>query len=527
MTVSTVIYPAPKRNLTSIRTITFALLLLAIVLPCVHTYAQVFKTSVSEPFKSPGPAAYRRIGSEFISLERDNGKALFGYTFKLHKVKFGLTLRRYDSAMNLIKEQPLFGGEKKAGPFPPYLGTFNGKLYILYFLYEKEEEDVTLLMAEVDPVSLTISGEKVLLTMDQKNTGLIKTWDAYANLNIQIAGSPDNSRLLLWWASELNNQFSYCILDRNLALVSKKYETVKEATELYRFSGCIDNEGRVYISYRFSKVEGEWKNKVAIYENDKKIKEHTIQAQLGSLFQIQVVASRKDKLVHVVGSYSEKPSKLNGIFHQTISTADQTLNPAASILFQASFVEQLTKDDWASTKEKSYGIDPLTFSGYPLEDGRLALAGEFRKVTRTERAQYDASGSVVYAIIDGKTATVGSIPKYRVSAGSTIGDSYAAFAYKNTLLVFYNDNQPNLDRDITKPPVPSNEYKRSVLAVAFMNSDGTIKRQGLIDLTKEGFLAIGDAAQPFAGNKLMVPTYKIKGLGGVGNDRKWSTVTIE
>lgn len=501
--------------------------MLIILLPGTHTYAQVFKTSVSETFKSPGPAAYRKIGNDFLSLERDNGKAQFGYTFKLHKVKFGLTLRRYDSAMNLIKEQPLLGGEKKSGPFPPYLGSFNGKLYILYFLYEKEEEDVKLIMADVDPITLTMTGEKELLTMDQKNTGLIKTWEAYTNLNIQIAGAPDNSRLLLWWASELNNQFSYCILDRNLTLVSKKYETVKEATELYKFSGCLDNEGHVYISYRFSKVEGEWKNKVAIYDNDKKVKEHEIKTQVGSLFQIQLVASRKDKLVHIAGTYSEKPSKLNGIFHQTINTSDKSLNPAASIPFPASLVEQFDKDSWGSTKEKNYGIDPLTFNSYALEDGRLAMVGEFRKTTRTERAQYDASGSLLYALVDGKTAITGSVPKYRVSAGSTIGDSYAAFPYKNTLLVFYNDNEPNLARDITKPPVPSSEYKRSVLAVAFMNGDGVIKRQGILDLTKEGFLAIGESVQPLAWNKLMVPTYKIKGLGGVGNDRKWSTVNIE
>ena len=96
-----------------------------------------------------------------------------------------------------------------------------------------------------------------------------------------------------------------------------------------------------------------------------------------------------------------------------------------------------------------------------------------------------------------------------------------------TLLVFYNDNEPNLARDITKPPVPSSKYKRSVLAVAFMNVDGAIKRQGIIDLTKEGSLAIGESVQPLAWNQLMVPTYKIKGLGGVGNDRKWSTVSIK
>lgn len=242
---------------------------------------------------------------------------------------------------------------------------------------------------------------------------------------------------------------------------------------------------------------------------------------------MQAVASKKDKQVHIIGTYGEKPGKLTGIFHQTISTTDHSLNTAVSIPFQVPLVEQLDKDNWASTKEKSYGIDQLMMHGYALEDGRIALIGEFRKVNTTERAQYDISGSLLNVLVDGKTALAASIPKYRVSAGSTIGDSYYAIPYKNTLLVFYNDNESNLQRDVTKVPVPSSEYKRSVLAVAFMNADGTIKRSSLINLTNDGFLAIGEGIQPLTWNKLLVPAFKIKGLGGVGNGRKWGTINIQ
>ncbi|WP_315823127.1 hypothetical protein [Paraflavitalea speifideaquila] len=217
---------------------------------------------------------------------------------------------------------------------------------------------------------------------------------------------------------------------------------------------------------------------------------------------------------------------MNGLFQQTINTADLSITKPIALPFENTLVEQLDKDGWGSTKTKNYGINPLGLQGFVLSDGRIGLVGEYRKSNWTGRATFITSGSLVYAILDGSKGKVASIPKYRTSAGSTIGDSYAAFPYKNTLLIFYNDQESNLQRDITKPATTSNVYKNSVLAVAYMNGDA-ISRQTLIDLTKDNFLAVGEGMSPLQGNKVLIPVYKIKGLGGVGNDQKWGYINID
>jgi hypothetical protein len=498
-------------------------LLVSLLLPARH-FAQQFTSQVSETFRSDGSMTYRKLGHEFYSLAQNFGnKFQLGFTFKLHKVKYSMRLRRYDSTMQIMKEQELFKEDKKAGPFPPYLGTHNGKLYLLYFLYEKEEENIRLMMADIDPASLNVLTEKELLAIPQANTGLIKSWDVYTSTNIVVKDAPDGSRLLIYWANDLNNQFSFCVLDNSFNPTWKMNETVKGTDAISQFSACMDSEGRVYTNYSLTATSA---RKIAIYQEGKKVKEHNQQLSAGSIYQSFVVSSRKDKLIHIAGSYTTQPGKLNGLFQQTINTADLSITKPVAIPFENTLVEQLDKDGWGSTKSKNYGIDPLGMQGFALSDGRIALVGEYRKSNWTGRANFITSGSLVYAILDGSQAKVASIPKYRTSAGSTIGDSYAAFPYNNTLLIFYNDLESNLQRDITKPSIPSNVYKNAVLAVAYMNGEG-MRRQTLIDLTKDNFLAIGEGMYPLQGNKVLIPVHKIKGLGGVGNDQKWGYVNIE
>ncbi|WP_315823129.1 hypothetical protein [Paraflavitalea speifideaquila] len=167
-------------------------LLVTLLFPARH-FAQQFSTQVSETFKSDGSLTYRKLGHEFYSLTQQFGRSQLGFTFKLHKVKYSIRLRRYDSTMQMLKEQELFKDDKKAGPFPPYLGTHNGKLFLLYFLYEKEEENIRLMMASIDPVSLEVQAEKELMALQQANTGLIKSWDTYNSTNITVKESPDGA----------------------------------------------------------------------------------------------------------------------------------------------------------------------------------------------------------------------------------------------------------------------------------------------------------------------------------------------
>ncbi|WP_315823128.1 hypothetical protein [Paraflavitalea speifideaquila] len=55
--------------------------------------------------------------------------------------------------------------------------------------------------------------------------------------------------MLIYWANDLNNQFSFRVLDNSFNTMWKMDETVRATEAISQFSGCMDNEGRVYAGY--------------------------------------------------------------------------------------------------------------------------------------------------------------------------------------------------------------------------------------------------------------------------------------
>ena len=60
-----------------------------------------------------------------------------------------------------------------------------------------------------------------------------------------------------------------------------------------------------------------------------------------------------------------------------------------------------------------------------------------------------------------------------------------------------------------------------------MDKDGKLERKNLIDLANENFLPVGEDIIPLSSNLLRVPILKVKGLGGIAENGKWGTITIE
>jgi hypothetical protein len=60
-----------------------------------------------------------------------------------------------------------------------------------------------------------------------------------------------------------------------------------------------------------------------------------------------------------------------------------------------------------------------------------------------------------------------------------------------------------------------------------MDKDGKIKRENIMDLTKDDFLPVADAITAQSSSSLLVPANEIKSLGKIGNESKVVTITIE
>ncbi len=82
-------------------------------------------------------------------------------------------------------------------------------------------------------------------------------------------------------------------------------------------------------------------------------------------------------------------------------------------------------------KKKNYGLSEGWFvEPFVLEDGTLTLVGEFRGTISTEKSSYKLSGTILIARFNNNGAVFSRIPKLRVSAGTTYGDSYRIFEFK-------------------------------------------------------------------------------------------------
>jgi hypothetical protein len=96
------------------------------------------------------------VGDHFLTFEDTENKAQFGYTFKLSKTKFGVTLRSFNSSMELIKENKLEDGDRRFGPFPTTMIRVDDTIYLAYYRFDDEKDQVVVNLAKVDPVSLEL-----------------------------------------------------------------------------------------------------------------------------------------------------------------------------------------------------------------------------------------------------------------------------------------------------------------------------------------------------------------------------------
>lgn len=490
------------------------------------TNAQQFETAISPSFKNfvTTPVKY---GSDFLVMfDGGVGMQLSSFTFKLDKVKFGIVLFRYDSTMKMVKKNMLADGQEKFGPFPSQLKQIGSKYYLVYSIYNPSD-GLQWWLAGIDPETLNLGTAQQLISMDVSNLRLGRSEVFFDASGLQISESPNGSKLLVSWSNTKSKKFYLAVLDSSLKLEWKKDFESSVTGDVEEFTSCIDDKGVAYVSYMSRIDKNEWIYKVAAYGAERRLKESEVKTKNSKVYQVILIPSKAGNLVHVAGSYSENPGKLSGLFHQTISTDNYALKDNGQYPFTRALVEQLDADNWASVKEKSYGLNDLRMQGFELSDGSVALVGQWWKTLRTERTSASVSGSILTARIRNGNVSVASIPRYRVSTGNPMGSSHKAIPFGNKLLIFYNDYESNLKRDPLKPPIASNNYRHSSLVAAQLNDDGTIKREPVIGILDDGFVPTSEYIQPIESNKLLIPIFEIKGMGGIGNESKWGVITVK
>ena len=493
------------------------------------SYSQQFKSTISGEFEnSKNWVKMIKTENGFIGYDEVGSRDHLMYGFGWNKVRLGLDVVLYDSSMKEVKRASLADKERVFGPFMTDMKKIGNKIYIMYHEIQEKNTIGNIMAMEINPVTLE-SGKPITIgKVSGSETKLKFSENLQSYFRYFISKSPDNTKNV-FLMSDGQHQYFMSVFDENM---NNLWNRSGENTDyLFDFvSVCIDNAGNIYagMHHNNNKVdETNTESRVLVFHAKGNPVVLNLQVKGGAVTTFKLLPSAKENIIHFAGFYAAVPKFFNGVFEGKISCDNFRISSTKNYLFPDSVLSIFEKDGIAVTKKKEYGLSSSMVPDlFEMEDGTADLVAELQEIRQSPKWVYNITGDILNVHFS-KTGTYYSrIPKYRTSAESTIGNSYHAFPYKDKMIIFYDENEKNLENDISAKPLSSNVYKNLVLAAGVIDSKGTVKRQLLFNLTDEHYLGLTERMIEMSHNTLQIPLIKIKALGGISEKTRLATIEI-
>jgi hypothetical protein len=97
-------------------------------------------------------------------------------------------------------------------------------------------------------------------------------------------------------------------------------------------------------------------------------------------------------------------------------------------------------------------------------------------VTRPGYWKYDYGNLIDINLQKDGKVIIARVPKMQSSTNVRTFSNFKAITYKESLLLFYNDDDDNIDRDILKRPDPLIKFNKSVFVMATIDKAGNVTR---------------------------------------------------
>jgi hypothetical protein len=221
------------------------------------------------------------------------------------------------------------------------------------------------------------------------------------------------------------------------------------------------------------------------------------------------IAFNKSGAITVAGLYKKKYSgNLTGAFYATIDPVTNTISNPKMVDFPMEMLTLVDKDNFGSDKKSDPGLyDEFRIrSILTRPDGSVDLVSEYYDldiVTRTSNSgggisvgltrtdYYYYYGDIINSNIskDGK-ATFTRIPKNQMAINPNLFLGIYSFIHNNNLVILYNDDKDNVDRDLSKRPDDIRKFKNSVLAAATVDSKGELKREAIFSNDDDDYITL-------------------------------------
>lgn len=497
----------------------------------------------------------------YLSIKYHKMKTIIATPFtKLDasKFKFSIYLQKYNDAMGLVKENDLSLSKLTFYYSAPVIKKLNNKMYLIYTDKSDEDESLVKKIAEINTNTLEPGTPKTLLKVRSPEFPGI---DNRNGLHIQT--SPDKSKILFQYDNGGDNIFTTCVTDNNLNILWRRNNEIDtDGGNLFVVSACVDNNGASYTAYKTGKsnffLTGiDIKVRILICDQDQK---NTINVTVADgAHQVLLSPSRTGNYINVAGTYFGNTDYISGVFSAKIDMATHKFNNLKKTAFEEKLIDLFTKDKLAFTAGKRNGIYPSSMQIYQLEDESIGIVGTIMRTDFYNSAKsqnyggnsqtYVITGNILNVYFKKDQVVFSCIPKHmdyaftenstssEISPNSFVEDwGYSSrqttrdmFAYpvKNDLVIFYYDNEKNINQQPDQRTIASGSKSALILAMATISAEGSVKRTVLFDGKKEFLFAKLTLLQRKNANSLIMP---IRDLNEVRKNKEkfiWGRIEIK
>lgn len=383
--------------------------------------------------------------------------------------------------------------------------SVKGKLFLFTSQYDNDSKTTTFNSQEVNLTTLDVTGRS-------QNLGSFDAINKSSQSSVGYELSKDSSKVLMFGLSPASKKemekYYIGVYDNNMAKLWENTVTLpykdKFITVLDRL---VTNDGKVGVIIKHYDQEvsretiikdGEkvpsYITKLLLYDQTKAAPAEFI-LNVGNKFVHTVQMTDDDQnTLQLFGLYKDKYNGyISGYFLANIDKNTRQVVAKNVTAFPEDLVSLVKVDKQGSDKEKDPGL-ANTFRLAHVEeraDGSkdyvLENTVEIYHPSYTTYSQgvahttpsyweYDYGDIINIAIKRNNTNIITRIPKLQVSTNIKIYSSFKALPYNDKLVLFYNDNDDNIDKDITKRPSIHARFGKGVLMMAVIDDKGNMTR---------------------------------------------------
>jgi hypothetical protein len=393
----------------------------------------------------------------------------------LRDSKNGLLFKKWDADLNLDDKKHLAGGRSIYGSGFSQLIKVGDKTWLLYF-EPGESKGSDLLAAEVDQASLEKGSPKSIVAKDQMSFGIPENFYAspfkFKPINVQV--SPDQKMVAVFMAKG-TNEMVITVLTHDMEKLWNRIETISKIHNGEIQSSTVDNDGKVYLTYKHKSNYG-----INVYS--KSGSEGTIAFAMGEMEPKDILLKATKKGVFVSGVYFKDSKKCDGVYLGMINPSRKSVQALKTYSFPEEFLEALNSDYWGFTKGKKQGVSPdLELNLVEFENGDMNLTGEFRTLVGGGQASVSThAGNLINIRFKQGQPVFTRIPKTSVHLGTGLSNQYTAWIMGDSIVYYYFDNSDNLQKDLNAGSKTS--AKNTVMVAATIDPDGKVTRKTVSNL---------------------------------------------